>query len=90
MAKNFLPSTTETCDLGTENKYWNTIYTNTLNISNTNQSVSIILKNVNINGHHPTIHLGKLNATSYCTIHVNDFKNGNSNLCDINGKSITL
>lgn len=90
MAINFVPATTEVSDLGTTDKYWNTIHTNTLNISNTNQYVSIVLKNIDISGNNPTIYLGKLDPTTYCTIHVNDFKDGKSNLCNINGESINL
>ena len=51
MASNFVPAITEVCDLGTIDKYWNAIHTNTLNITNTNQYVSIVLKNVDISGH---------------------------------------
>lgn len=90
MSINFAPATTEVSDLGTSNKYWNTVYTNTLNVTHPNKYISIILKNVNINGNNPTIYLGQLNPATYCTIHVDDFKDGKSNLIDIDGKSVNL
>ena len=90
MPKNFAPATTEVSDLGTSNKYWNTVYTNTLNVTHPNKYISIILKNVDISGNNPTIYLGQLNPDTYCTIHVNDFKDGKSNLSDIYGKSVSL
>lgn len=90
MAINFVPAVTETSDLGTVDRYWNEIHTNTLNITHSNNYISIVLKNVDISGNNPTIFLGRLDPSTYCTIHVDDYKNGKSNLSNINGESVTL